>query len=224
MALNYSFTGEWNAATKIIVGNWVKQKLTVVQDGEAPEDLFLEYIIVMIGNGKRMQELSHELQDFIGEEKANNFANDLGFFLQSLPNPESVPPLAVAEVVLTTTPAVTLIAAKKDILDGGLQSSRSIGPTTQKPMRLLENAIRSTTSNSVKRKVVGDRVVAGNAGLVTQSAQLSSTGSASSGGLFTKRGSAKLNDAGITSASEEDEAFKKRRVIFDGTLEVFDSP
>ena len=222
MALNYSFTGEWNAATKIVVGNWVKQKLTVVQDGEAPEDLFLEYIIVMIGNGKRMQELSHELQDFIGEDKANIFANDLGFFLQSLPNPEVAPPPAVAAVALTTTPAVTLIAAKKDILEGGLQSSRTIGPATQKPTRLLENAIRSTTSNSVKRKVANDRVVAGNTGLVTQSAQQSSTGSASSGGLFTKRGSAKLNNAGVTSTSEEDETSKKRRIIFDGTFAVFD--
>ena len=152
MSLNYSFTGDWNGETKESVGKWVKEKLTVIQDGEAPEDLFLEYIIVMIGNGKRMQELSHELQDFIGEESANDLAADLGAYLQSIPSP--VVKLQVVPLVVPAA-AVKVVKTAKDILDGGLTSSRSNGPAQQKS-RLLDTALRSTTSSHKREPSLRD--------------------------------------------------------------------
>ena len=220
MSGSYSFTGEWNSATKDAVGKWVKQKLTVVQDGEAPEDLFLEYIIVMIGNGKRMQELSHELQDFIGEKKANDFADDLGQFLQSVTSHEPVVP--VADVQIQLKPAATP-KASKDVLEGGLQSSRSSVSLNQKSSRVLDSALRSTNLTSSNKRTQPDlskqvTATASKADPPSQVSQLSATGAATSGGLFTKRGHIKQNTAHINQKIAGDEFNKRRKVIIGGKL------
>lgn len=218
MSLNYSFTGEWNSATKDSVGRWVKQKLTVVQDGEAPEDLFLEYIIVMIGNGKRMQELSHELQDFIGEKKANDFAEDLGQFLQSMPSNEPVESKADAEIQLkpATTPKVN-----KDVLDGGLQSSRSSASSTQKSSRLLDSALRSTNITSSNKRIQPEAskqvtVTMSKADPVSLVTQPNAAGAATSGGLFTKRGHIKQINAQSNKKITGDDSNKRRKVLIGG--------
>lgn len=218
MSLNYSFTGEWNSATKDSVGRWVKQKLTVVQDGEAPEDLFLEYIIVMIGNGKRMQELSHELQDFIGEKKANDFAEDLGQFLQSMPSNEPVESRADADIQLkpATAPKVN-----KDVLDGGLQSSRSSASSTQKSSRLLDSALRSTNITSSNKRPQPElikqvAVTTLKADPVSPVTQPSAAGAATSCGLFTKRGHIKQINAQANQKISGDDSNKRRKVLIGG--------
>ena len=220
MSLNYSFTGEWNGATKDSVGKWVKQKLTVVQDGEAPEDLFLEYIIVMIGNGKRMQELSHELQDFIGEKKANDFADDLGQFLQSIPSHEPVLPVAEVQIQLK---AAATPKASKDVLDGGLQSSRSSVPSNQKSSRLLDSALRSTNTTSSNKRTQPElskqvTATASKADPSSQVPQLTAAGAANSGGLFTKRGHIKQNTAQAIQKTAGEDSSKRRKIIVGGNF------
>ena len=216
MSLNYSFTGDWDGATKESVGKWVKEKLTVVQDGEAPEDLFLEYIIVMIGNGKKMQELSHELQDFIGEKSANDFATDLGTYLQNITVPEiSAQPL----LQIQEPQKIALVAGKshKDILDGGLQSSRSNGTTVQKSSRLLDSALKSTTSSQRKiapRNQSSQPEVS--LGITTQSSKQNVTGIAGGPGLFTKRGIANSINIPPNQNGNGDDMNKKRRIIMEG--------
>lgn len=216
MALNYSFTGDWDGATKESVGNWVKEKLTVVQDGEAPEDLFLEYIIVMIGNGKKMQELSHELQDFIGEKSANDFATDLGTYLQTITIPEiSAQPLQ--QIQEPQTIALNAEKRNKDILDGGLQSSRSSGPTVQKSSRLLDSALKSTTSSQKKIAPRNQSLQAGHsAGFTTQSSKQNATGMAGGPGLFTKRGIANSITVPPYQSGDGDDMNKKRKIIMEG--------
>ena len=218
MSLNYSFTGEWNGATKDSVGKWVKQKLTVVQDGEAPEDLFLEYIIVMIGNGKRMQELSHELQDFIGEKKANDFADDLGQFLQSIPSHEPADPVVELPVQNKPTAAPK---ASKDVLDGGLQSSRSAVSSNQKSSRLLDSALRSTntTSSNKRAQPESNKQVPATASKTDPSSQVpqvTAAGAATGGGLFTKRGHIKQNTVPANQKVAGEASNKKRKVILGG--------
>jgi hypothetical protein len=220
MTLNYSFLGEWSASTKDLVGKWVKQKLTLVQDGEAPEDLFLEYIIVMIGNGKKMQELSHELQDFIGEQKAIDFASDLGIFLQSLSPPVVITPsIAVPQGQVSKEPAV-VVKPSKDILDGGLTSSRSSSGVTQKNnSRLLDSALRSTKTSLSQKRIAAERSNTHSIGLTSTSSQQNPAVSNSTG-LFTKRGSANSTNINLQQTSEGLGAVKKRKVIVEGEKEI----
>lgn len=216
MTLNYSFLGEWSVTTKDVVGKWVKQKLTLVQDGEAPEDLFLEYIIVMIGNGKKMQELSHELQDFIGEQKAIDFASDLGVFLQSLSPPVVITPsVAVPQGPVSKEPTVVL-KPSKDILDGGLMSSRSSSGVTQKNnSRLLDSALRSTNTTLAQKRVAPERSSSQSIGLSSTSSQQNPVVN-NSAGLFTKRGSSNSTNNNSNQTPEGLGVVKKRKVIVEG--------
>lgn len=50
---SYFFNGQFEDS-KEMIGLWVAEKLKVIQN-EEPESLFLEYIIIMIGNRKQMQ-------------------------------------------------------------------------------------------------------------------------------------------------------------------------
>jgi hypothetical protein len=217
MTLNYSFLGEWSSSTKDLVGKWVKQKLTLVQDGEAPEDLFLEYIIVMIGNGKKMQELSHELQDFIGEQKAIDFASDLGVFLQSMSPPVvATQSIAVPQAQVSKEPTV-VPKPSKDILDGGLQSSRSSsgGVTQKNNSRLLDSALRSTNTTLSQKRVAPERSSSQSIGLTSPSSQQNPVVS-NSAGLFTKRGSSNSTNNNSHQPSEGLGVVKKRKVIVEG--------
>ena len=216
MALNYSFLGEWSTSTKDLVGKWVKQKLTLVQDGEAPEDLFLEYIIVMIGNGKKMQELSHELQDFIGEQKAIDFASDLGVFLQSMSPPAVVSLTAVIPVEQISKEPTVILKSGKDILDGGLQSSRSSSGVTQKNTRLLDSALRSTNSTSAQKRIAPEKSNPQAIRLTSPSSQKNQAVSNSSGGLFTKRGSSNSTNTNPIQSTDGMGLVKRRKIIVEG--------
>lgn len=66
--MDYKFDGSLDEC-KPLINKWTRDKLLEMQ-GEAPEDLFIDYIVVMIGNKKSMQELTDELKDFFGEEEA----------------------------------------------------------------------------------------------------------------------------------------------------------
>mmetsp|Transcript_17958 Transcript_17958/g.17279 ORF Transcript_17958/g.17279 Transcript_17958/m.17279 type:complete len:549 (-) Transcript_17958:1375-3021(-) len=160
MPLSYAFTETWTNSIKDLVREWVKVKLTVVQDDgtvDAPEDLFLEYIIVMISNGKQMQELSQQLRDFIGEKNADEFAAELGTYLRTLttsPNSdiplsksksEQVPP-RIASVVSTTTVAKTGNDNLVDIDGNSKIGKKNSRQSQQQVSRLLDNALRSTTA------------------------------------------------------------------------------
>ena len=59
---------------------WLGPKLEELF-GESDE-AFLEYIVIMLGNQKSMEEIAKELVAFLGEEGARTFASDLGTFLK----------------------------------------------------------------------------------------------------------------------------------------------
>ena len=84
---NFSFTSEWSDQVQLEVKSWLTEKWTEIA-GEAPDQDFLEYILVsdqniitlyvlfmngsqvMIKNQKKMLEISHELID-LGIEETN---------------------------------------------------------------------------------------------------------------------------------------------------------
>ena len=67
--MDFAYRGDWGDQNKAKTTAWIKEKLTEIQ-GDAPEDLFIEYVLVMVGNGKTMSEISNELKDFVGEDES----------------------------------------------------------------------------------------------------------------------------------------------------------
>lgn len=54
------------------LSKWMKEKLTEAM-GEC-DDVFLQYMMVMVQNGKTMQEISTDLEAFVGEPACSEFA------------------------------------------------------------------------------------------------------------------------------------------------------
>lgn len=61
---------------------WIRSKLQEMM-GES-DDTFVEYITIMLGNQKTMAEIAKELEAFMGETDAKNFASELGTHLKKL--------------------------------------------------------------------------------------------------------------------------------------------
>ena len=78
----YVFDAPFGETLKSTIGQWIKAELTKLQ-GDEPEDLFLEYILMMIEHKKTMGEIGKELAELIGEEVSVKFAADLGAELQT---------------------------------------------------------------------------------------------------------------------------------------------
>ena len=64
---SYSYTSPLTDEIKSQIIQWMKQKHLEMTHEEA-EDLFIEYIIIMIGNGKSMEEISKELKELMGDD------------------------------------------------------------------------------------------------------------------------------------------------------------
>jgi hypothetical protein len=226
MPLSYAFTGTWNNSIKDLVREWVKVKLTVVQDDgtvDAPEDLFLEYIIVMISNGKQMQELSQQLRDFIGEENADQFAADLGTYLRTLPtSSESEIPLSnnkseqvqprVASVVSTKAVTTTSNDDLVDVNGNSKIGKKNSRQSQQQVSRLLDNALRSTTASQKPRE--------SQKGFTTQASrqreQAQSQGNAVQVGFSTKKGgssSSAMSDSNQGNVQPEIKGMSTKRGI-----------
>lgn len=195
MSLNYAFTENWNNSIKELVRTWVREKLTVVQDDgtvEAPEDLFLEYIIVMVSNGKQMQELSQQLRDFIGDENADEFASDLGIYLQTLSSPSSADVPLNKNKIEQVQPRLSSVVSVKavsttndDQLDNGSKiDKRDSRQSARNISRLLDNALRLTTAPHKHREPQKGFTTQA----LRQSAQSQSQGNTLSEGFSTRKG------------------------------------
>lgn len=85
--LSYAFQGDWSAVETVVTAA-VKNQLRTIQN-EEPDSLLLEYVLVMIGNKKTIEEISKELNDFLGEKEALEFCIQLGnYLISNYPNIE----------------------------------------------------------------------------------------------------------------------------------------
>ena len=70
--MDFSNTRELSDDDKEKITNWLTTYLSKVM--EESDDVFLEYVMVMIVNGKTMQEISVDMEAFIGEPACTEFA------------------------------------------------------------------------------------------------------------------------------------------------------
>ena len=70
--MDYSFTKTFSESQRAKIGSWVQGKLIEII-GECDE-VFLEYVMVMVANGKTMGQIRGELVAFIGEESSTDFS------------------------------------------------------------------------------------------------------------------------------------------------------
>lgn len=103
---DYSFPGEHWDARKGDVSGIVKSQLEA-STGDAADALFVEYVMTMLGNAKKMSEMASELKDFLGEDDAIAFTSELGkLLMERYPRPST-------PAVTTVNGAATAPAAKK---------------------------------------------------------------------------------------------------------------
>jgi hypothetical protein len=70
--MEFANTRELTGEDKDAINAWLGTTLTKVM-GES-DDVFIEYVMVMIINGKTMQEISVDLEAFVGEPACSEFA------------------------------------------------------------------------------------------------------------------------------------------------------
>lgn len=70
--MDYHIERDLNENEKLSISNWLKNSLLEYMD--ECDDVFLEYVMVMILNGKTMSEISTDLEAFIGEPACSNLA------------------------------------------------------------------------------------------------------------------------------------------------------
>lgn len=80
--MDYSIQRDLNEQEKLYISNWLKNSLLEYMD--ECDDVFLEYVVVMILNGKTMLEISTDLEAFIGQPACSNLASR--FFKIFYPN------------------------------------------------------------------------------------------------------------------------------------------
>ena len=70
--MEFANTRELSEEDKEQINAWLGTTLSKVM-GES-DDVFIEYVMVMIVNGKTMQEISVDLEAFVGEPACSEFA------------------------------------------------------------------------------------------------------------------------------------------------------
>lgn len=78
---SYAFQGDWAVAEATVTAA-VKEMLRGIQ-GEEPDTLLLEYVLVMVGNKKTIEEISKELNDFLSENEVMELCRQLGNYLMT---------------------------------------------------------------------------------------------------------------------------------------------
>lgn len=128
----------------------MRNKLTEMQ-GEPPEDLFLEYIVIMIGNGKKMSEISMELKDFFGEAEAQHFADSLATELMKYtPQKSNVTSSVELPKATTVTKRISSVAQNVGVTPDlkELSSGREKKSQPQNSGRLLQTALNQKSADN----------------------------------------------------------------------------
>jgi hypothetical protein len=70
--MDYQNDRDLTEQEKSHISSWLKESLLEYTD--ECDDVFLEYVLVMVLNGKSMSEISSDLEAFIGEPACSNLA------------------------------------------------------------------------------------------------------------------------------------------------------
>lgn len=150
MSLDYCLQGTFSEDDKSVVSNWIKKEL----DDMAVEndDVFVQYIMVMISSGKTMGEISGELEAFLGNPESEQFTEKLSNMLKPIENAKGS--TSTTGLIASTDSSKRSrqsasqkssknTADKNSALDTPLSSSR--GQQQKAPQgRLIQSALKST--------------------------------------------------------------------------------
>lgn len=91
MSLNYFLKNGLSEDNKSTISAWIKGALDAI--AVESDDVFVQYIMVMVNSGKTMSEISVELEAFLGNPECAEFVEKLGNVLRPLDvsNPSAAP-------------------------------------------------------------------------------------------------------------------------------------
>jgi hypothetical protein len=112
-AMDYGVQSTLGEDDKKAISTWIKSTLDEMEVEN--DDVFVQYILVMISSGKPMGEISAELEAFLGTPECNNFVESLGNMLQ---------PLDTAAAAATKSTPESSNSPKNDPLGGSLGAGR----------------------------------------------------------------------------------------------------
>ncbi|KAE9017002.1 hypothetical protein PR003_g16572 [Phytophthora rubi] len=159
---SYVFPLALTDAWKQQITTKTREKLTEMLGVEV-DNVMAEYVIVMVGNKKNMEQIAHDLVDFIGEESADQFAAWLSLLL---PTFEAQAPEAVDETEQPQAEEEASVEEKQQDVEAppkrvvslkGLSSSTS-DPSKTKTVSLSSN--RGTIRSLNPSKTDTDDVIA----------------------------------------------------------------
>ncbi|KAG7399542.1 hypothetical protein PHYBOEH_008667 [Phytophthora boehmeriae] len=145
----YVFPLELTDAWKQEIMRKTRDQLTEMLGVEV-DNVMAEYVIVMVGNKKNMEQIAHDLIDFIGEESAEQFVVWLS---QLLPTFEAQAPTNEAAPVQTTeTQAEETVQLSNQ--ETPMQDDPSQKTEEAPPKRVVSLKGLSTSSADPKKKIV----------------------------------------------------------------------
>lgn len=156
--MDYFYSKPFTDVQKRDVTNFIKSKLTEIT-GDCDE-VFLEYVMVMISNGKTMAQISSELVAFVGDSASQEFSQSLGKILLQMESDIVADDENVVQAITSADRSVNQgNGVKSRIINLNVgNNAGTYDPATRKSgtSRLLQAAIRSSvsisTSSEDKRK------------------------------------------------------------------------
>ena len=174
VTMEYSVQNSLSEESKTEISAWIKDALDEISVEN--DDVFIQYILVMISSGKTMREISVELEAFLGNPESNEFVLKLGDMLRPMDisvkssnmvkigGSSKSPNNANMNQSLKSDRSSSGSRKGNDRLDGPLSSGRTtVGKQPQG--RLIQSALKSSlqpqNNSSNKRRGEGDSAPTG---------------------------------------------------------------
>eukprot|EP01041_Mallomonas_annulata_P011060 gene11060-23121_t len=205
--MEYAYLKSFSDVQKPIITKWVKDKLTEVT-GDC-DDVFLEYVMVMVANKKTMKQIGDDLIAFVGDDASNEFAKSLGMKLLEMEKESTSSEASIKPIGSTRISSKVVSKASIEPNAG----SKNAGHGTS---RLLQSALRSTIQSKTKRElpVIEDDVqIINDTKIKSQNSDQTQSVNTTKSAVVIRQSSAKRGATPTNNASLEARETKKQRVV-----------
>ena len=160
--MDYSVKSTLDENARKEISTWIKQTLDEMEVEN--DDVFIQYIMVMISGGKTMHEVSVELEAFLGNPECEQFVTSLGEMLKQIESASKPTRIAKLKTSSETSSNAAMSRPlnssrkgsgqkdKAEALDSPLSSSRTQKAGDRQQSRLLQSALRTSLQPQQQNK------------------------------------------------------------------------